>query len=82
MLHRLAVLLAGKLHITQKIPAALLTAVFYILLAVMILFAGVQLVSALKVLLPQLPDLYTNQFLPFWEGCISCLMETTIIGTE
>ena len=48
----------------------------------MILFAGVQLVSALKVLLPQLPDLYTNQFLPFWEGCISCLMETTIIGTE
>ncbi|MGN1345803.1 MAG: sporulation integral membrane protein YtvI [Eubacteriales bacterium] len=64
-----------KLHITHKIPAAILTAIFYILILCILFFAGTQLFSALKNLLPKLPDMFTNQLLPFINRCIDKIKE-------
>lgn len=69
-LHRPVVLLSKKLHITQKIPAVLLTSILYSLVVLVVLFAGMQIVSALKELLPQLPEMYTSQLLPFLDSCV------------
>lgn len=64
LLHRPSAFIARKLHVTQKIPSLLLTAVIYILAVCVLLFAGVQIVSAVKNLIPQIPSLYTNYLLP------------------
>lgn len=70
MLYRPTILLSRKLHIPQKLIVVLLTALFYLLTATVILFTGAQLISALKDLLPRLPEIYTEQLLPFLDGCI------------
>lgn len=75
LLHRPSAFLAKKLHLTQKLPAALLTAVFYILAIIIILFVGVQIGVAIREMLPQVPSLFTNQVLPFINHCIESLKD-------
>lgn len=74
-LRRPAAFLAGKLRITQKIPAALLTALFYFLTATIIVFAGAQFLFALKDMLPRLPEIYINELLPFLDACMDNIKE-------
>ena len=67
-----------KLHITHKIPAAILTAVFFILIVGILFFAGTQLFSALKNLLPKLPEIFTGQLLPFIDRCVDEVKEFSV----
>ena len=75
MLNRPTAFLSGKIHIPHKPIAAFLTALFYLLAVTVILFAGAQLIFALKDLLPRLPEIYTNQLLPFLNDCIGSIKE-------
>lgn len=70
ILHRPVVLLSNKLHMTQKIPAVVLTAIFYFVAVIVIVLAGAQIISALKDFLPRLPEIFTNQLLPFLDSCM------------
>ena len=75
ILRRPAVFFAEKFRITQKVPAALFTALFYFLTAAVILLAGSQLISVLRDLLPRLPEVCTNQLLPFLNDCVDNIKE-------
>ena len=56
--------LAKKLHLPKRIPALLLTIVFYCILFVAVIVAGVQIISALEHFVPQIP-LYAKQIVPY-----------------
>lgn len=73
LLRRPARYLAGKFRITYKIPAAFLTAVFYILIIGLLFLAGTQLFSALKDLVQMLPSIFSNQLLPFIDRSINAV---------
>lgn len=75
ILHRPTVFLSRKLHIPQKLPAVVLTVLFYVVAAYVILFVGEQIVAALKDLLPRLPDIYIKQLLPFLNDCMDDIRE-------
>lgn len=68
-LHKPSGFLAEKLHLDKRLPAILLTAVFYIAAFFIILFVGIQIVSAAKEIVPQLPSIFTDQVLPFINSC-------------
>lgn len=63
--------IAKRFNISYKIPAAALTSVFYILIIGLLFLAGTQLFSALKELFQMLPDLFSNQLLPFTDKLIN-----------
>lgn len=65
LLHGPSVFLAERLHLKPKIPAVVLTAVFYILAFILIAFIGVQIGVAAKDVFPKLPGLFNDQILPF-----------------
>lgn len=77
ILRRPTVLLAAKLRIPQKVSAVFLTAIFYLFAAAIILLVGWQLISALKEIIPQLPEIYTNQLLPFLNHFLDGIKEFT-----
>ena len=63
--HKPSKAIAGKLHIATRIPAMFLAIVFYAIVVTAILLASLQIISALRHFLPQLPQLYTSRLLPF-----------------
>lgn len=65
----------NKLHISPKIPAAVLTAVFYVLIINILVFAGSQIGSAVNELFLQLPSIGTNVIIPFIYRCIDAVKE-------
>lgn len=64
-LHKPAKILAKKLHLFTRIPAFILTVVFYIVFFAALLIAGLQIISALEHFVPQIPSLYTRLIVPF-----------------
>lgn len=56
--------LGRRLHIGVRIPAILMTAIFYICAAAVIFLASAQIVSALKDWLPRLPQIFSEQLMP------------------
>ena len=64
-LQRPATALAKKLHLPKRIPALLLTIVFYCILFIAVIVAGLQIISALEHFVPQIPVIYANQIVPF-----------------
>lgn len=75
LLHKPIAFLAQKFHLPRKFPAILLTAVFYILATGILVFAGIQMVTAVKEIFPQLPGLFTDQVLPFINNCVESVKE-------
>lgn len=65
--------IAKRLHIPYKISAAVLTSVFYILIIGLLFLAGTQLFFAMKELFQMLPDLFSNQLLPFTDNLINAV---------
>ncbi|MBQ4265845.1 MAG: sporulation integral membrane protein YtvI [Clostridia bacterium] len=63
-LQRPARALAKKTHLPQRIPALLLTIVFYCILFVAVLVAGLQIISALEHFVPQIP-VFAKQIIPY-----------------
>lgn len=63
-LQRPATALARKLHLPKRIPALLLTVVFYCVLFVAVIVAGVQVISALEHFVPQIP-VFAKQIVPY-----------------
>lgn len=73
-LHKPSKAIARRMHIKPRLPALVLTIVFYIIVGSLISLAGVQIVSALRDFLPKLPSLYTDTLFPF--------IETTLDNVE
>lgn len=65
LLQKPAKSIARKLHLPGRIPAFLLTVVFYAILFVAVTVAGLQIVSALEHFFPRIPVLYATQVVPF-----------------
>lgn len=63
-LQRPANALARKLHLPKRIPALLLTIVFYCILFIAVITAGVQIISALEHFVPQIP-VFAKQIIPY-----------------
>ena len=63
-LQRPANALSRKLHLPKRIPAQLLTIVFYCILFVAVITAGVQIISALEHFVPQIP-VFARQIIPY-----------------
>lgn len=63
-LQRPANALSRKLHLPKRIPALLLTIVFYCILFVAVITAGVQIISALEHFVPQIP-IFARQIIPY-----------------
>ncbi len=57
--------IARKLHLSSRVPAFLLTVVFYSILFVAVTVAGLQIISALEHFFPKIPLLYATQIVPF-----------------
>jgi len=73
VLRKPVMLLAQKLHVTYKIPAAVLTAIFYTIIIGILVFAGNQLISGISDLVPKLPSIFSNQLMPLVNSCIDAL---------
>ena len=65
LLQKPAKSIAQKLRLPSRIPAFLLTIVFYSILFVAVTVAGLQIISALEHFFPKIPALYTSQIVPF-----------------
>lgn len=65
LLYKPARAIARKLHLPAKIPAFLVTIVFYVTVFAGALTAGVQVISAIENLVPQIPTLYAKVVLPY-----------------
>lgn len=63
-LQRPANALSRKLHLPKRIPALLLTIVFYCILFIAVITAGVQIISALEHFVPQIP-VFARQIIPY-----------------
>ncbi len=63
-LQRPAKALSKKLHLPKRIPALLLTIVFYCILFVAVILASVQIISALEHFVPQIP-VFAKQIIPY-----------------
>lgn len=63
-LHKPAKWIGQKLHMHYRYPAFALATVWYVTLSVVVLLAGVQIISALENFIPQIPTIYTSQVLP------------------
>jgi len=63
-LQRPARALARKTHLPKRIPALLLTVVFYCILFVAVLVAGLQIISALEHFVPQIP-VFARRIVPY-----------------
>lgn len=63
-LQRPANALARKMHLPKRIPALLLTIVFYCILFIAVIVAGVQIISALEHFVPQIP-VFAKQIIPY-----------------
>ena len=63
-LQRPAKALSRKLHLPKRIPALLLTVVFYCILFVAVIVAGLQIISALEHFVPQIP-VFAKQIIPY-----------------
>ena len=85
-LQRPAKALARKLHLPKRIPALLLTIVFYCILFIAVIVAGVQIISALEHFVPQIPGMYKNALVPFISQNVTKLelwlidVDPTIVG--
>lgn len=78
LLRRPAMFISTKIHFPKqlrKVPSILLTAAFYILVIGILVFAGSQIGSMLGNLIPQLPDLVTNQILPMINRAVEIVKE-------
>ena len=78
LLRRPAVFLTEKLRFPKQlrmVPSILLTAAFYILVIGLLVFTGTQIGSMLGSLIPQLPDLVTNQILPMINRAVEIVKE-------
>ena len=64
ILQRPAKAISRKFHLYRRISALLLGAAFYSIVFIAAVTAGVQVISALENLVPQLPALYANIILP------------------
>ena len=65
LLQKPAKSIARRLHLPGRIPAFLLTVVFYSILFVAVTVAGLQIISALEHFFPKIPLLYASQIVPF-----------------
>lgn len=65
ILNRPSKALGKKLHLPARIPAFLLAIVFYAIVFIAALTAGLQIISALEHFVPQLPSFYATQIVPF-----------------
>lgn len=65
LLQKPAKSIARRLHLPSRIPAFLLTVVFYCILFVAVTVAGLQIISALEHFFPKIPMLYATQIVPF-----------------
>jgi len=63
-LQRPATALARRLRLPKRIPALLLTVVFYCILFVAVIVAGLQIISALEHFVPQIP-VFAKQVVPY-----------------
>lgn len=70
MLQRPSIFVAKKLHIQKKLPTALLTALFYIMAAILVVFTGFRAISAVGGLAPRIPEFCTDQLIPFVNRCL------------
>ncbi len=75
ILRRPTTFFKNKFHISPKLPAAVLTAVFYVLIINILVLTGSQIGSALKEFVQQLPNMLTNTLLPFINRCIDAIKE-------
>lgn len=73
LLQRPAKAIAQKLHLSSRIPALLLTVVFYCIFFVAVTTAGLQIISALEHFFPRIPTLYTTQIVPFMSETFDAL---------
>lgn len=64
-LNKPAKALGRKLHLPVRIPAFLLAIVFFAIVFVAAMTAGLQIISALEHFVPQLPSFYATQIVPF-----------------
>ena len=64
-LNKPAKALGRKLHLSARIPAFLLAIVFFAIVFVAAMTAGLQIISALEHFVPQLPSLYATKIVPF-----------------
>lgn len=65
LLQKPAKSIAKRLHMHSRIPAFLLTIIFYSILFVAVTVAGLQIISAVKYFFPKIPVLYATQVVPF-----------------
>lgn len=65
LLAKPAKMLAKKLHLPTRIPAFLLAIVFFAIVFVSAITAGLQVISALEHFVLQLPSFYATQIVPF-----------------
>ena len=73
LLQKPAKSIAQKLHLPSRIPAFLLTVIFYCVLFVAVTVAGLQIISALEHFFPKIPLLYTTQIVPFMSETFDAL---------
>ena len=73
LLQKPAKSIAHKLHLPSRIPAFLLTIIFYCILFVAVTVAGLQIISALEHFFPKIPLLYTTQIVPFMSETFDAL---------
>ena len=71
-LQRPANALSRKLHLPKRIPALLLTIVFYCILFVAVITAGVQIISALEHFVPQIP-VFARQIIPYFSRSLEAI---------
>jgi len=65
LLNKPAKALGKKLHLPARIPAFLLAIVFYAIVFIAAITAGLQVISALEHFVPQIPSFYATQIVPF-----------------
>ncbi len=75
LLRRPSVWLKGKLHLPAKLSSILLTVAVYALVISLLFFVGLQVISAIKNIIPQLPALVNDQLIPFISRTVEFLKE-------
>lgn len=65
LFHKPSRAIAKKLHVHARIPALLITILFYLIVFSAMLIGVAYVITAVEHFIPLLPELYTNQLLPF-----------------
>ena len=81
--------IAGKTKIPAGVAGILVLILFYAVFFALILYAGSQIISSIRTLVPKLPSIYSNQILPaltvfsnFLENAMSQFDPAFVTGVE